>query len=174
MNRSSILSIIFVLLASNVLADGQTKEFDLGNGITVQIEEAKFNPESHKIENCEGSNYPCLIDGVFPFGTAFSMPKTYLKSLTLSKSGKSYKLQTTGMYNAWGNRPLEFKGKIKYLGGHCYDEKNCALRGLFSDAAGSFVAEWVVINGKPFRTVLTSSDDISHLFMRNIDPPYYE
>ncbi len=174
MNRILIVTLFILLGMSNIAKSGEVKEFDLGNGISVQIEEVEFHPKNHKIENCGDSNIPCSIDGMAIFGTAFDMPKTYLKKLSLSIGKKTYKLNTTGMYNAWGNRPLEYKGTVKYLGAHCYDENSCALRGLFSDAAGSFVAEWLIVNGHPFRTVLTSSDDIMYLFLKNIDPPYYE
>jgi hypothetical protein len=78
------------------------------------------------------------------------------------------------MYNAWGSRPLEFIGSVRYFGGKCVDAKNCSFRGLFSDAGGSFVAEWRVINGVSTRTVLTDSSDVVSLFMKNIDPPEYE
>ena len=167
--------LFFLLLAMPAVAKSEDiKEFNLGKGITVQIEEAIFIPKNHKIENCNGSKTPCSIDGMLPFGTTSKMPKTYVKLLSLSVGSKTYRLDTSGMYNAWGNRPLEYKGTIKYLGAHCYDENNCALRGLFSDAAGAFVCEWVIINGHSFRTVISPSDDIGHLFMRNIDPPYYE
>lgn len=162
-----------MILSTTALA-ADVKEFDLGNGVTVKLKEEKFIPENHIIENCNNSNIPCLIDRIHPFGTASNMPKTYLKYLSLSKAGKTYKLNTNGMYNAWGNRPLEFKGIIKYLGAHCYDESNCTLRGLFSDAAGSFVAEWVILNGVPYRTVISSSDDIKQLFIKYIEPPHYK
>lgn len=174
MNKPILFAILISPLIWAVAHASDMQEFNLGKGITAQIEEAPFNPENHKIINCKDSNIPCTIDGVFPFGTAFDMPKTYLKSLSLTVSGKTYKLDTTGMYNAWGNRPLEYKGTIKYLGAHCYDKDNCALRGLFSDAAGSYVAEWLIVNGIATRTVISSSDDIVHLFMKNIEPPYYE
>ena len=45
---------------------------------------------------------------------------------------------------------------------------------MFSDAAGSFVAEWQIVNGISTRTVLTSSNDVVHLLMEHIDPPEYE
>lgn len=170
-NICAILMLCFASLQAN--AD-EIKEFKLNSGITVSIEEAPFNPQGHEIVNCEGSEIPCLIDGSFPYGANFSLPSTYLKKLVISFEGKSHSLDTSHMFNAWGNRPLEVKGVIRYLGGHCYDSEHCALRGLFSDAAGSYVAEWVVINGVSSRTVLTSSDDVVHLFMKNIDPPVYE
>jgi hypothetical protein len=78
------------------------------------------------------------------------------------------------MYDAWGSRPLEIKGVIRYFGGNCRDEKNCQFRGLFSDAAGSFVAEWFIVDGRPMRTVLTDTNDIVNFFSKNIDPPVFE
>ncbi|MEZ5541071.1 MAG: hypothetical protein R3F42_03410 [Pseudomonadota bacterium] len=172
--HSLLFALSLLLLLSSLTRADDVKEFDLGNGITVQIEEARFLPAEHEIKNCKDSDMPCTIDGSFPFGAAFDMPHSYLKRLSLSISGKSYDLDTAGMYNAWGNRPLEYKGTVKYLGAHCYDENNCALRGLFSDAAGSFVGEWLIVNGMAKRTVISSSEDIVHLFMNNIEPPYFE
>jgi hypothetical protein len=78
------------------------------------------------------------------------------------------------MYNAWGSRPLEHKGTVRYFGGKCFDAHNCQFRGLFSDAAGSFVAEWRIVSDQATRTVLTDSNDVMHLFIANIDPPEYE
>jgi hypothetical protein len=78
------------------------------------------------------------------------------------------------MYNAWGVRDLVEKGGIRYFGGMCVDINNCQFRGLFSDAAGSFVAEWKVVGGESIRTVLTNSSDVIDLFLKHIDPPEYE
>lgn len=86
----------------------------------------------------------------------------------------SYSLDVSDMYDAWGRRPLEHAGIIRYFGGKCFDNKNCLLRGLFSDAAGSFVAEWQIVDGLPIRSVLSSSQDIVHLFMEHIDPPEFD
>ena len=168
-----VIAITILLLSTSVFADG-VKVFVLKDGIKISILEVPFDPSSHIVENCDKSQIPCLIDGHFPYGTAFDMPRSQLEELTLSIGNASYKLDTTGMYNAWGKRPLEYKGSIRYLGAHCYNERSCTLRGVFSDAAGSYVAEWKIINGKPHRTVLSSSEDIMYLFMKNIDPPFYE
>lgn len=78
------------------------------------------------------------------------------------------------MYNGWGSHPLEYKGVIRYFGGKCFDTKNCQFRGLFSDAAGTFVAEWRIVNELPIRTMLTNSDDVVNLFIKNIDPPEFD
>ena len=43
------------------------------------------------------------------------------------------------------------------------------FRGLFSDAAGTFVAEWKIVNGSAARTVLTNSDDVVGVIMAGLD-----
>ena len=91
---------------------------------------------------------------------------TYLKNITASYQGHSYTLDVADMYNAWGNRSLEHPGVIRYFGGRCYDKSNCQFRGIFSDAAGSFVAEWLIVDGLAIRTVLTSSNDVVNLFKK--------
>ena len=74
------------------------------------------------------------------------------------------------MYDAWGGRALEANG-VRYFGGSCVDELNCDLRGLFSDAAGAYVAEWQIVGGVVERTVLSDSSDVVAAFRQHIDPP---
>ena len=157
----------------SAIAETQTT-FMLPSGVEVKIIEEKFSVSDFDVEGCGNSDTSCLINGNLPYGTAFGLPKSYLKELTVTYNGRSHKLDTSNMYNAWGSRPLEYKGVIRYFGGNCYDKDNCQFRGLFSDAAGSYVAEWKIIYGKSYRTVLTGSGDIINLFMENIDPPIYE
>jgi len=156
-------------------ADNSTSaEFKLPSGVTIRIVESPFNPAKHKIKGCTGGADGCLIDGRFVFGSADEIPKTYVKSITATFGERSYSLDVSQMYDAWGGRPVEVKGAVRYFGGRCYDPMNCTLRGLFSDAAGSYVAEWQITNGISGRTVLTSSGDIVSDFIGNIDPPEYE
>ena len=168
----TLLSLVF--LPAAVANADTTALFTLPSGVKVQIIEAPFDPSRFKVEGCSGTSEVCRIDGHVPFGTAFGLPRTYVKSIIISFQGHSYSLDVSDMYNAWGSRPLEYKGVIRYFGGKCFDLRNCQFRGLFSDAAASFVAEWGIINGIALRTVLTGSDDVIDLFMKNIDPPEYE
>jgi hypothetical protein len=78
------------------------------------------------------------------------------------------------MYNAWNGRPFEYKGSIPLFRGQVLQYKGLSVSRFLSDGAGSFVAEWRIVNGMPIRTVLTDSDDIISLFMKNIDPPEYD
>lgn len=102
------------------------------------------------------------------------LPKSYVKSITVSFQGRSYLLDASCMYDAWGRRPLEIPGGIRYFGGKCSDKRNCQFRGLFSDASESFVAEWSIVNGISIRTVFSGSEDIVNLFTKNIDPPEFD
>jgi hypothetical protein len=165
-------TIILCFLAITTLAYADTTStFTLPSGVEVKIVEATFKKSLFKIVGCSDKDTVCSINGHLPFGTSFGLPKTYLKKLSISFKGKSYLLDVSNMYNAWGSRPLEYPGKIRYFGGKCSDNSNCQFRGLFSDAAGSFVAEWRIVNGRQVRTVLTDSDDIVNLFIDHIDPP---
>jgi hypothetical protein len=142
--------------------------------VGVTIVESAFQEEKFDVEGCSAKSPICRINGYFPYGVAFGLPKTYIKSVTISYQGTSYALDGTNMYNAWGNRSLEYPGTIRYFGGGCFDKKNCQFRGIFSDAAGSFVAEWLIVDGYAIRTVLTGSIDVVSLFMKNIDPPVFD
>ncbi len=174
-----ILKIIFTIVATisllPIYAGADTKvEFLLPSGVSVRIVESPFKTSDFKIDGCVEPNSLCLINGHFPYGFDLGLPNTYIKSIDVSYQGQSHSLDVSNMYNAWGSRPLEVKGVIRYFGGNCYDKDNCQFRGLFSDAAGSYVAEWRIINGVSHRTVLTGSGDIVNLFIQNIDPPIYE
>jgi len=170
----NLMAIVTFLVFIVSPVKGMTSTFTLPSGVKINIVESIFQKSLFKIEGCTEHSSSCRINGQIPFGVAFNLPKTYVKSITISYRGKSYLLDVSNMYNAWGSRPLEYPGVIRYFGGKCSDTKNCQFRGLFSDAAGSFVAEWQIIDGIPIRTVLTGSDDIVDLFMKHIDPPEYD
>jgi hypothetical protein len=165
--------LLLALIPSAAIAETKAT-FTLPSGVKVEIVEAPFEKGHFKVEGCAEQGGKCRINGRVPFGTVFGLPKTYVKRISVSFQGRSYSLNSQDMYDAWGHRPLEYKGVVRYFGGKCYDSENCQFRGLFSDAAGSFVAEWRIVNGESIRTVLTDSDDITNLFMKNIDPPAFE
>ena len=166
-----LIIIAFVFLQPAV-ADEKT--FDLGNGLKISIEEKKFDPSEWDITYCPNTKFICLINGKVPYGVDNVVPSSYLSKLTATVNSKSYQLDTTNMFNAWGERPLEHPGAIKYFSGTCENPKWCIFRGIFSDAAGTFIAEWQVRWGVPERTVITTASDIVNLFMKHIDPPGYK
>ena len=132
-----------------------------------------INVELHEKNIKSGTTTKNLPNGNLIFG-ATRTPKTYVSKIIFNVNNKLYSLENKYMYNAWGTRPLEVPNVIKYFDADCYDNDNCTIRGMFSDAAGSFVAEWKIINGKPIRTIITDSSDILSVFKNNISPPVFE
>lgn len=168
----SLFVLVLALVTTPALAD-QTATFTLPSGVNVDILESEFEKSLFKVEGCSQPDPICRINDQIPMGVASGLPRTYIKSITISFKGQSYSLDVSSMYNGWGSHPLEYPGVIRYFGGQCVDTKFCQFRGIFSDGAGSFVAEWKIIGGKSVRTVLTDSDDVVGLFMKNIDPPEF-
>lgn len=145
--------------------------FTLPSGVRVDIVEARFEKDHHRIFGCTDPDGGCRINGRVPFGVRSNLPETFVRKIKVTFRERSYFLDAAGMYDAWGDRPLEVKGAIRYFGGGCVDLENCQFRGIFSDGAATFVSEWRIVNGHSFRTVLTDSSDVVDLFMRHIDPP---
>ena len=165
-----VLSLLLAVLAAPAFADSEAT-FTLPSGVAVKITEASFEKDSFKVSGCTDTSPGCMINGHVPMGVAFGMPKTYVRQISISYLGQTYLLDASDMYDAWGKRPLERKGFVRYFGGKCFDQKNCQFRGIFSDGEGSFVAEWIIVDGVTVRTVLSGSDDIVRLFIKHIDPP---
>lgn len=172
MTRMQLVTLSILLYCTSGFAE-TTATFSLPSDVVVTIKEAAFREAKFDLVGCSEKSYTCRINGHIPFGVAFGLPKTYLKSITVSFQGTAYALDVTHMYNAWGNRPLAHPGGVRYFGGKCFEKKNCQFRGLFSDAAGSFVAEWLIVDGFPMRTVLTGSNDVVNLFTKHIEPPEF-
>ncbi len=172
MKMTAMLALLLTVSSAPAFADSEAS-FTLPSGVTVKITEAIFDKSIFKLSGCTDTSPGCVINGHVPMGVASSSPKTYVKKILISYQNRSYSLDVSDMYDAWGQRPLEREGVVRYFGGKCFDSKNCQFRGLFSDGAASFVAEWRVVDGLPVRTVLSSSDDIVHLFTKHIDPPEF-
>jgi len=173
MTYARVITTLFGCLISFPAWSDSDSTFILPSGVEVAIVEAVFHENKFDIDGCSRESNICRIDGKVPYGSSFGLPKTYVKTIEVTFHGASYFLDSSNMYNAWGARPL-VSGPVRYFGGKCSDDRNCDFRGVFSDAAGTFVAEWRIDDGYQTRTVLTSSGDIVDLFMRNIDPPSFD
>lgn len=168
MRRSALISAATVLLFASASAVGadSVASFKLASGHKVTIIEAPFAESGLKYSE----SAPCLVNGHIPFGTDCSIPTTYVKRISIVIRGQTFQLESSHMFNAWGMRHLTtYKGKpVTYFIGTCPSKKHCIFRGLFSDGAGSFVAEWQVFQGATTRTVLSSDDEIINLFMKSM------
>ncbi len=172
--RRIVLCIIVVALLTRVSASTEkVAQFTLPSGVSVRITEAPFEASKFQIKGCSEDGAYCRINGRIPAGVVFGLPETYMKEILITFKGKSHSLDSSDMYDAWGGRPLERPGVVRYFGGRCYDDGDCVFRGVFSDAAGAFAAEWSIVDGVSVRNVLTDSSDVVRLFLKQIDPPEF-
>jgi len=150
------------LISASVFAEDSVASFKLASGHNVSIVEAPF--AESKLKYSESA--PCLVDGHIPFGTDCSAPTTYVKSISVEVRRKKFQLDASYMFNAWGTRHLTtYEGKpVTYFVGACRSKDLCYFRGLFSDGAGTFVAEWKVFQGATTRTVISSDEEFISLF----------
>lgn len=164
--RVSAAAAVVFLVSAPVFGADSVASFKLASGHKVTIVEAPF--AESKLKYSESA--PCLVDGHIPFGTDCSLPTTYVKRIAVEVRGKTLQLDASHMFNAWGTRHLTtYEGKpVTYFVGACPSKELCIFRGLFSDGAGSFVAEWKVFQGATTRTVISSDEELISLFMKSM------
>ncbi|WP_150119017.1 hypothetical protein [Massilia sp. NR 4-1] len=163
---SLLVSLIFLMCHIIVRAGELT--ITLQGGVKIQAIEKSFVSKQHQLKGCAEKNKNCEIDGavvVAPTG----MPQTQLLRLVVQVGEKKYDLDTTGMFDP----QITENGFVTQFGGFCYDPNNCAFRGVFGEAGGLYAAQWVIRNGKTWRTVLTDDMDTAQFFRANLTPPQY-
>jgi hypothetical protein len=157
-------------------------ELRLSDDIVVRLVERAVVQDEKNRDYCKDKTVG-LVNGTTPFGEGGNpraVPHSYLAKLTLRVKGKTYDLDTSNMYNAWGNEAMDYDapGTAKageHMAAHCYDPNTCILRGVFADAGGTYVAEWRIQNGKPFRSILSDANDLINFFLKGgVNPPVFE
>ncbi|ESU20191.1 hypothetical protein FEDK69T_30440 [Flavobacterium enshiense DK69] len=120
----------------------------------MELERSVFNKAKHEFEYVN-KNVLIAIDGIPLFGSDGEMPKYVLSNAILKIGNKTYKLQIDNMYNPWfGNNANGKFFKIENNG------NQSVLKGVFSDGAGTYGAEWLIFGNSSIRTILTNDEDI--------------
>jgi hypothetical protein len=130
----------------------------LGTGATLHLVRESFDPQLHKTEHCAPPYSPsiCLADGRPIFGTDGEMPESRLAKAFVEIRGKRTDLDVTCMYNPWpaGNTPPQlFKVERGFADG-------LSIRVMFSDGAGAYLAQWLIVDGISVRTILSSDEKL--------------
>ena len=128
------------------------------NRLTLHLEREPFDPRMHAVERCNvlGRLEVCLIDGHPVFGADGEMPASKLSRAYVEAGGKTVAFDVDCMYNPWSGEsppPIRLFRTERTEGGFY-------VRGLFSDGAGVYVAQWLVVNGSSVRTILSSDDSL--------------
>ena len=129
--------------------------FEFDHNIKLHMIASLFDSTKHNIQHCNILDWSgvCLIDGAPFLGTDWEMPKSVLKRAYIEINGKEIELETFGMYNPWF-----VYTKKEFFSVEGWTESGWIVRGFFSDGAGSYVAEWKIINGASIRTILSNDE----------------
>jgi hypothetical protein len=151
----SALLIILILSALPGIAGEQklisnSYTISLGEGMSLRMNVLPFEPKSHKITKCQIIDWSgiCLIDGKPVFGTDWGLPRNQLAQAELRIGPRTINLDVSCMYNV-APTPQDFTLE-KVEGGYL-------IRSHFSDGAGSYEAEWFIIENSSVRTRLANT-----------------
>lgn len=127
---------------------------ELGHGLTLRMTASPFDPGQHSIERCRHEDWSgvCLIDGKPVFGTDGEMPRWRLDKATVDLAGRKIDLDTSCMYNPWAARPEKGSYSASPV------EVGFLVTGSFSDGAGAYYAQWLIVNGGSVRTVISNDE----------------
>lgn len=131
----------------------QHTRMQLQHGVVARFRTVPFVEAAHEVRRCRILDWDgvCLIDGKPVFGTDWDIPRTVLQNGVILVGGREVALDVSCMYNPM----LEEFGKRlqarEVEGGH-------VVSGRFSDAAGSYTAEWLIVEGASVRTSLRRSE----------------
>jgi hypothetical protein len=147
-----ITIVVTMFLSLNLFCQIEETTVDLNDTVFLNLYRVRFDSTGRKFEYYD-SKYPFSIDGIPIFGTDGEMPKYQLIKATLSMGNILYDLQIDNMYNPWfGDTPNNNLFKLTIDGTQIH------LRGFFSDGAGSYAAEWLMIGRSSIRTILTNEE----------------
>jgi hypothetical protein len=151
--------ITILLIAGQTYGQRGESKIKLADNVSLTLFRDTFDSKGKEIELSD-KQYVISIDKRPVFGTDGEMPKTFLKKAILTIGTKKFELQVDGMYNPWfGDNVYEKKFKLKIEG-----LKYKVIAG-FSDGAGGYGAEWIVIGQASMRTILTDDEKILFEYM---------
>jgi len=94
-----------------------------------------FDPKAHSISPDKSK-----IDGKGFFGGDYSIPKYKLSEAYVIQDGHKISLNVEGMYNPWFKDTSYVQKTFRFT----ETNKGIEIFGVFSDAAGSYAAEWII------------------------------
>ncbi len=157
------IQIILLFLFAFSVCTAQTDRtiIQLNDSTSLELVKADFEPINKNIEYIH-KNIAVGIDGAVFFGTDGGLPVSVLIEAKLTIGDKVYHLNVQNMYNPWfGESINRVLIQIKTTG------NQSRLRGIFSDGAGTYGAEWLVIGNSHIRTILSKDEDILIGYFRN-------
>ena len=153
--------IFLFLLFSNLSAIAQENLgiISFENDIKLHWTIIAFNEKEHQIKICKndlGAQHICAIDNAIWYGSdiGLDIPKNQLTNLVLEIGKNKIKLDVSSMFNPNLNSELsKHQFKIEKEG------NQHVLYGFFSDGAGTYTAQWRIVDTISMREVISNSDE---------------
>jgi hypothetical protein len=148
-----ILVLISFWLALNVTVLGQEQvRIALNDSVRLTLVKDSFHKASKKIVYWDSTKQAISsIDGRPVYGTDAIMPESELTSAYLHIRDKKINLNVECMYDPWQNETNTLRAQAIQHGGN-----PLKVQCLLSNGAGTYLAEWIIIENKSFRTMITS------------------
>jgi hypothetical protein len=147
--------LICILFLCHLLVNGQSDPhtISLNDSVKLILIRDIFSKHDHNIEFINDADL--IIDNEIVFGTDGDIPRFSLKEAKLTINDKDIDLEISSMYNPWfGIKPNQNSFEMIQDGTHI------KIRGFFSDGAGSYGVEWLIIGERSVRTILTYDEQI--------------
>ena len=151
---------LLVLLSNfNVFAQETSGKISFENDIKLHWTIKAFNEKVHQIKICKndfGAQYICAIDNAIWYGSDIGLdnPKNQLTSLVLEIGKNKIILDVSSMFNP------NFSGELSKHQFKIIKEGNqYVLYGFFSDGAGTYTAQWRIVDTISMREVISNSDE---------------
>ena len=120
----------------------QIGRLDLDKNLAIEYRVIPFDKKVYKAS--EGRIGPV-------FGTDGGVPITKFEGLTLIQGKRRIPLDISSMYDPSFGQIERRQFRVQHV-----NARRLILTGTFSDAAGSYVAEWLVVDGASVRTLLSN------------------
>lgn len=133
-------------------------DLDLDYNIKLSLSSALFDSTHHRIrygspalpfDKWKGI---VLIDGKPVFGTDWELPKSILLEAKTVVNGKTITLDVSCMYNPWMGKPDKKDFSVNKT------EGGFLITGKFSDGAGRYKAQWLIVEDVSVRTMLVKEE----------------
>jgi hypothetical protein len=149
-----IISILALfLITCHLKGQVDKKVIIVCDSVQITLIREKFDTTGKKFEYYK--NFLISVNNEIIFGSDGEIPKYKLVKAIVTKGGQIYCLQTDNMYNPWFGDNEDYL-PFRFL----KDGTNYHLKMLFSDGAGSYAAEWLIVGKSCVRTLLSSDDQL--------------
>lgn len=150
---TTLILLLFLLLSSlQLFAQKSISKVELANQVFLTAQIENFDKSKHIYDTCDtGLRWKsiCLIDKQIWFGSdaGMELPRNQLMNLTLFINGEKVVLDVSGLFNpSWENEIKKDQFTFEKA------EVGYNLTGYFSDGAGAYSVNWLIIKGASIRT----------------------